>query len=137
MGNQVFIPMLSYEDGVAAMDWLVKVFGFTERERWLDDSGVLTHGELALEDQVVMVASPSPLYQSPKSLQASHAPAAELAKVPFIINGVMVYVADVDATLALAKVAGAGILSEIVDGFPGRRFRMEDLEGQRWYVFQR
>ena len=29
------IPMLSYEDGVAALDWLAKAFGFRERMRML------------------------------------------------------------------------------------------------------
>ena len=27
------IPMLSYEDGVAALEWLAKAFGFRERTR--------------------------------------------------------------------------------------------------------
>ena len=27
------IPMLSYEDGAAALDWLAKPFGFRERTR--------------------------------------------------------------------------------------------------------
>ena len=31
------IPMLAYEDGVAAMDWLRDVFGFVEKSRMLDD----------------------------------------------------------------------------------------------------
>jgi len=31
--NQQIIPMLAYEDGVAAMDWLCKAFGFSEKKR--------------------------------------------------------------------------------------------------------
>jgi uncharacterized glyoxalase superfamily protein PhnB len=43
-----------------------------------------------------------------------------------------VYVADVDAHFERAKREGATILSELEDGFPGRRYRAEDLEGHRW-----
>jgi hypothetical protein len=40
------IPMLSYEDGPAALDWLVQAFGFRERTRVLGDDGQLLHGEV-------------------------------------------------------------------------------------------
>ena len=33
------VPMLTYADGPAAMDWLVAAFGFEEQTRWLDDQG--------------------------------------------------------------------------------------------------
>jgi len=51
--NPRIIPMLAYEDGNAAMDWLCKVFGFTERARMLDDSGALSHGEITLGGGVI------------------------------------------------------------------------------------
>ena len=60
------IPMLAYEDGVAAMNWLCDVFGFVEKSRMLDDQGRLAHGELAMGSSVVMLASPTPDYQCPK-----------------------------------------------------------------------
>ena len=40
--DQQIIPMLAYENGVEAMDWLCKVFGFTEKTKWLDDAGRLS-----------------------------------------------------------------------------------------------
>ena len=40
------VPMLTYTDGPAAMDWLARPFGFEERTRWLDDDGRVAHGEL-------------------------------------------------------------------------------------------
>jgi len=42
------IPMLSYEDGASAIDWLVEAFGFEERLRFTDDDGMITHAELVL-----------------------------------------------------------------------------------------
>ena len=120
--HQGIIPMLAYEDGNAALDWLVKVFGFTEQARWLDDSGRLTHGEIALDGETIMLSSPSPHFQSPKSLKANYPPAAEWLEVPYIFTGVLVHVPDVDAHFARAKAAGATILSDIEEGFPGRRY---------------
>ena len=49
MAENSVIPMLSYEDGAAAIDWLVKAFGFDEQLRFTDDDGTVTHAELATE----------------------------------------------------------------------------------------
>ncbi|MBS1700847.1 MAG: VOC family protein [Armatimonadetes bacterium] len=133
--TQTIVPMLSYEDGEAMMDWLIRAFGCEQKERWVE-GGRLTHGELQFGDQVVMLASPSPDYQSPRTVQKNYPPAAEWSKVPYIFNGVLVYVADVEAHFARAKAAGATILSEIETGFPGPRYRAEDPEGQRWFFLQ-
>ena len=56
---------------------------------------------------------------------------------PWIIDGVLVYVEDVDEHYARAKAAGAVILSEPEDGPPARRYRVEDLEGHRWMFMAR
>lgn len=129
------MPMLSYENGPAMMDWLIKAFGFVEKARWIED-GRLTHGELAMGDGVVMLASPTPDYQSPKTVRANYPPALEWSKVPYIIDGVLVHVADVQAHFERAKAAGATILSEIDTGFPGPRYRAEDPEGHRWFFLE-
>lgn len=39
--SQTVVPMISYEDGVAALDWLVNAFGFRERTRLCDPTGRL------------------------------------------------------------------------------------------------
>jgi uncharacterized glyoxalase superfamily protein PhnB len=38
--------MISYEDGIAALDWLAKAFGFRERTRITQPDGTLSHGEM-------------------------------------------------------------------------------------------
>jgi len=48
-----------------------------------------------------------------------------------------VHVDDLDAHFARAKAVGATILSEIQDDSQGRRYRAEDLEGHRWFFFER
>ena len=128
------VPMLAYRDGVAAMDWLVRAFGFVERERWTDDSGTLTHGELAMGGGIVMLATPTPLYEGPAMHREHCAEAAAWSEVPYVIDGVLVEVNDLDAQFERAKGAGARILSEPEPGGGGdfRHFRVEDLEGHRW-----
>ena len=55
--RQGVVPMLSYADGPAAMDWLANAFGFEERERWLDEDGVLSHGEMSTGHGLIMLAT--------------------------------------------------------------------------------
>lgn len=74
--------MLSYEDGIAAMDWLCRAFGFSEKNKILDDSGRLAHGELVMGDGMVMLAEPTPAYQSPKHHRENCKAAAKWYEVP-------------------------------------------------------
>lgn len=131
------IPMIAYEDGVAALEWLTEAFGFRERARQVGPDERLSHGEMEAGDGVIMLATPTPDYQSPKRHRQTCAQARKWSAVPWIIDGVMVHVEDLDAHYARAKAAGATILSEIEEGPPGRRYRAEDLEGHRWFFFQR
>jgi uncharacterized glyoxalase superfamily protein PhnB len=135
--EQQIIPMLSYENGVAMMDWLCNVFGFTEKTKWLDESGRLTHGEIAMRESIIMLATPSPDYKCPASLKKISDVAAKMYTTPHIINGVLVYVDDVENHFKQAKANGAIILSDIETGGPGTRYRAEDLEGQRWMFMER
>jgi uncharacterized glyoxalase superfamily protein PhnB len=135
--NQTVIPMISYEDGIAALEWLVKAFGFRERARISDPAGRLMHGELEVGDGLVMLASPTPDYEGPKRHRESCERARKWSSVPWIIDGVLVQVDDLDAHFERAKASGATILSEIEDGPPGRRYRAEDPEGHRWFFLER
>jgi uncharacterized glyoxalase superfamily protein PhnB len=131
------IPMISYEDGNAALDWLARAFGFRERTRMTGKDGRLAHGEMEAGGGLIMLASPTPDYQGPKRHRETCDQARKWSAVPWIIDGVLVYVDDLDAHFARAKAAGAHILSEIEEGPPGRRYRAEDLEGHRWFFFER
>lgn len=134
---QQIIPMLTYENGIAAMEWLCRVFGFTEKTRMLDDKGGLAHGELTFGTGIVMIASHTPHYQGPRQLRKKYAAAEKWYEVPFIINGVLVIVDDVEKHYTQAREQGAFILTHIEFGGPGTRYRAEDLEGQRWMFMQR
>jgi uncharacterized glyoxalase superfamily protein PhnB len=100
------IPMLAYEDGFAATDWLVKAFGFQERARMIGADGRLTHGEMVAGDGVMLLATPIPDYESPKHHREKCEQACKWSAVPWIIDGVLVYVNDLDAHFARAKMQG-------------------------------
>lgn len=126
------IPMLAYEDGPAAMDWLATAFGFKERSRMLGDDGRLSHGEMEAGNGLIMLATPRPHYQSPHHLREACPDATKWMETPYIVDGVLVYVADVDAHWTRARAAGAHILTNPEDNPYGRSYRVEDLEGHRW-----
>ena len=131
------IPMISYENGTAALDWLRCAFGFREIARLTTPDGRLSHGEMQAGDGLIMLASPTPDYQCPKRHRAVCEDARRWSTVPWIIDGVLVYVENLDRHLKRAKAAGATILSEIEPAPPGRRYRAEDLEGHRWFFFEK
>ena len=136
MSSVDVIPMLNYEDGVSALEWLAKAFGFKEVARMCGPDGKLAHGEMLVGNARIMLAT-TPDYQSPRRHQEHCAAAKRWLELPWVIDGVLVYVDDLDEHIARARRAGAKILTEIEEGYPGRRYRAEDLEGHRWFFFQR
>src|ERR1700686_2856091 len=100
------IPMIAYEDGPKAMDWLSSAFGFKERARMLDKDGRLSHGEMEAGDGVIMLATPTPDYQAPRHHRESCEAAQKWSRVPYIVDGVLVDVDAVDAPSPQAKHRG-------------------------------
>ncbi|TMF59718.1 MAG: hypothetical protein E6I16_08680 [Chloroflexi bacterium] len=131
------IPMIAYEDGPKAMDWLSSAFGFKERARMLGEDGRLSHGEMEAGHGVIMLATPTPDYQAPRRHRAECEPAQRWSTVPYIVDGVLVYVDDVNAHYQRAKQRGATILSDVEADEPGKRYRAEDVEGHRWMFMER
>jgi uncharacterized glyoxalase superfamily protein PhnB len=132
------IPMIAYQDAAAALTWLAEAFGFRERTRITMPDGSIGHAEMEVgDDGLIMLAEPDPHYQGP----ARHAETCEAARrwsaMPYVIDGVHVYVDDVDAHFARARGSGATILSAPEDSGHGRSYRVADLEGHRWMFDQR
>jgi uncharacterized glyoxalase superfamily protein PhnB len=132
------VPMLSYEDVAQAADWVARAFGFRETGRWADAGGRVTHVNMELGGGVVMLGSPSPDYQSPRH----HAEVCDVAQAwsstPYVVDGVLVYVDDIEAHFNNAQASGATLLSPLEDnpGIGQRNYRAEDLEGHRWMFAQ-
>jgi uncharacterized glyoxalase superfamily protein PhnB len=132
------VPMLSYEDVGRAADWVAQAFGFRETGRWADADGRITHVNMELGGGMVMLGSPSPDYQSPRH----HAEVCDLARAwsttPYVVDGVLVYVDDIEAHFERAQASGVTLLSPLEDnpGVGQRNYRAEDFEGHRWMFAQ-
>jgi len=131
------VPMLSYEDVGAAIDWLGKAFGFEESgQRFSDDEGRVTHAELSLDGATVFLGWPGPDYRGPKRMAEESQRVARLLETPWVFDGVQVEVSDLDAHFERARAGGAQILRE-PEGQPfGRLYSAADLEGHRWMFMQ-
>jgi len=138
---QTIVPFIAYENAAAAIDWLTRAFGFRENEaeRHMDDDTV-SHAELDVGDgSVVFLATPSPDYEGPRRHRESCVAAAKWSDNPWVIDGYLVHVDDVDAHHDRARTAGAVILREPEDGAAAgtRLYSAEDVEGHRWMFTQR
>ena len=137
--TQRIVPMIAYEDTAAAIDWLTAAFGFSEHgRRYVMDDGTIGHAELELDGEIVMLATPSRDYESPKTAPRRPAPQhGRWLDNPWVVDGVLVLVDDLDAHHAAAVAAGANVIRPPEDGPAGRLYTAEDLEGHRWMFQQR
>jgi len=123
-GNRVVIPYLLYADAGAAMDWLVKAFGFTAVVRNARTDGTVRHGELQVDGGgVIMLGSAGPGYAGPRQLGG-------------VTQLVRITVTDLKAHRDRTK-AALGVASEMQDGPPGwQSYTVQDPEGHEWYFTQ-
>jgi PhnB protein len=128
-------PMLSYEDVAGTADWLVQAFGFTEEER-IEHEGEVVHVTLRHGSGAVMLGKPGDSYVNPRRLRELSPEAARMYDVPWVVDGVLVVVDDLDSHRERASAAGATMLSEIEESSVGRLYRAEDPEGHRWMFEQ-
>ncbi|UJW35064.1 glyoxalase [Saccharothrix sp. AJ9571] len=120
-------PYLYYTDATEALDWLVRVFGFTEKVRYVDSSGVVFQATLQAGTAEVQLAGAGSDYWESKGVDG---PVGQLN---------IVYVADVDAQYS--RVCAA--LGEDADLAPpqdqpygARVFTVPDVGGNSWTFWQ-
>lgn len=114
---------LSYRDPRAAIDFLGRAFGFTPLLVVPDETGGVTHAELAMGPEVIMLGSSKPElgWVSPLDLPARNAT-------------VCGYVADPDAHYAQAVAAGATTVRAPYDTpYGAREYSVRDPEGHEWH----
>ena len=129
--------MLAYEDTAAAIDWLTRAFGFEEHgRRYVMEDGTIGHAELSIDVELVMLATPNREYQSPKTHRESCPAARSWLDNPWVIDGLLVLVDDLDSHHARALEAGAVVIRPPEEGPDGRLYTAEDLEGHRWMFGQ-
>ena len=119
------IPTLSYRDAKAAVEWLVRAFGF-EPHAVYEQDGIVVHAELSFGNGMVMLG------------QVNDGPFGRYMRQPGDIEGretqtPYLIVADADAHYARARAAGAEILLDISDKpYGGRDYTCRDPEGHIW-----
>lgn len=117
-------PMLTYRDAPAAIDFLVRAFGFTLEMRMDMPDGRVGHAELVLGTGRLSLAS---VWE-----ELGLAPPSEL---PAVHCQIQLRVDDVDAHHAQALAAGAAVVAAPEDQPYGHRaYRAVDPEGHRWII---
>ena len=116
-------PALRYKDAQAALDWLKRAFGFSEKEVYRGDDGTIHHAELQLGAGIVMVGQ----YREDGWLGGK--PPDALASTA----SVYAVVADPDAHHARAVAAGARIVRELENtDYGSREYSARDPQGNLW-----
>ena len=116
-GYSTVSPYLVVEDAQQLIDFLEEVFGAVERRRYDLPDGSIMHGEVQIDDTVIMIADGNDLFPPFSSL-------------------LHVYVDDVDAVYKKAVAAGATPVEQPQqrEGDPDRRGSFEDPAGNTWSV---
>jgi uncharacterized glyoxalase superfamily protein PhnB len=114
---------LSYRDPRAAIDFLQRAFGFSALQVVPADDGGITHAELSLGSEVIMLGSAKPDlgWVSPLDL-------------PAINMSICIYVPDPDAHFARAVAAGATVVRAPYDTpYGAREYSVRDIERHEWH----
>jgi uncharacterized glyoxalase superfamily protein PhnB len=115
------VPYLLYEDADTAMDWLIRVFGFTERVRDRNSDGTVRHGELLLDNGgVIMMGSSGAGFRGPARL-------GEVTQLQCVT------ITDFLAHHERAQAAGAEVSEVSIRAGRARSYTVDDPEGHRWY----
>jgi len=116
---QTIYPVLKYEDAHAAMDFLERAFGFERHAVYDGENGGVTHAELKLDDEYVMLGSTA------EGDDRFNQGAGR--------SSLYVVVDDPDAHHGRAKEAGASIERELTDqDYGSREYTARDPEGNLW-----
>jgi uncharacterized glyoxalase superfamily protein PhnB len=124
------VAMLSvftlYRDPAAAVDWLVRAFGFEVVNRFEAESGIVQHAELRLGDAVVIVQAAADGHEPPPVVAGSS------SRAPVLCLGDE---KAVDELFERAVAAGATVLvSPETTPWGNHRFEVHDPEGFQWSI---
>ena len=123
VSSQTFFPVIRYRDPDAAIEWLGRAFGLSERVVYRDDSGTVMHAELELDGGTIMLG------------QADSAGWMGGGEPQPLASTVSLYVVlgDPDSHHDRAVEAGATIVRELTDqSYGSRQYSARDLEGNLW-----
>ena len=109
-------PYLIVDGAARTLDFLVRVFDGVELRRYQGPNGKVMHGEVRIDDTVVMLSDGA-------------------AGWPPIASHVHVYVPDVDATYQRALAAGAtSVQAPVKKDDEDKRGGVKDAGGTTWWI---
>lgn len=120
-------PYLYYADAGEALDWLGRVFGFTEKYRYVDSAGAVFQAAMQAGDSEIQLAGVGSDYWESKGVDG---PVGQLN---------VVYIDDVDAQYARVQDAlGDNVeVSRPQDQpYGARLFTVQDNGGNSWTFWQ-
>ena len=122
VGQVTMYPIIAYDDAVAAIEWLQRVFAFQPLMVMTGENGEVGHAELRLGNGVIMPTT------------RNRAPDPENPWTqPLATQGLYVALDNVDAHYEHAVSAGADILRPLADTpYGSREYSARDLEGNLW-----
>jgi len=118
------VPHLIYEDVASAVDWLTRVFGFSERTwaRHTAPDGTVGRTQMQVVDSVITLGTPSVHGDSPRQGVSSM---------------LLVYIDALDEHYAQARAAGAELVTPLEElPWGDRRYQACDPEGHQWTFAQ-
>ncbi len=124
------VPSLRYRNALAAIDWLIRAFGFEKQAVYLGpDSTTVMHAQLTFGNGMIMLGSVDNGTEYGKlTVQPDEIGRRETKGIYLIVN-------DADQVHATAKAAGAEMVLDIRDmDYGGRAFTCRDLEGHLWNI---
>ncbi len=115
--RRTLYPIIVYADANAAIEFLVRAFGFVEHEIHRDDEGQVVHAELRYDTGILMPGQ------------------AGVGGVQDVVpTSIYVAVDDTDAHHDRAVAAGARVVRPLSDtAYGSRDYAAADLEGNTWY----
>ena len=123
-GSSKLIPTMRYQDAPAAIDWLVRVFGFEKQLVIPNPDGTIAHAQLKFGPDWIMVGSSKDDILGLKSPR-------ELGGVT---QSIYFYLPDIDAHFERAKAAGAEMVIDLKNTeYGSREYSARDPEGQLWH----
>jgi uncharacterized glyoxalase superfamily protein PhnB len=128
--RSTIIPSLRYRDALAAIDWLIRAFGFEKQAVFVaPDNKTVQHAQLTFGNGMIMLGSIDNGGEFGKLMVQPDEIGLRETK------GLYLVATDADAIYATAKAAGAEMVLDIRDmDYGGRGFTCRDLEGYLWSI---
>ncbi|WP_158889320.1 VOC family protein [Amycolatopsis anabasis] len=120
-------PYLYYADATEALEWLIRVFGFTEKVRFVDSAGLVFQATVLAGNAEIQLAGVGSDYWEAKGVDG---PVGQLN---------IVYVDDVEAQyerVCAALGEGADVSRPQDQPYGARVFTVPDIGGNSWTFWQ-